>query len=183
MKKIFINGYGSIGKRIAAFVRDDPEIKIVGVGKHSPKNMSGAISDGFDVYVLKRNMPRFEGMGVAGTIESALDTCDLVVDASPGGMGYDNKINLYEPRGIKAIYQGGESVHGDSAVSDMLFNSRVNYGMSANMRLVIITTMEKPTPRTNITLLPSIHQPLPCRLFLHLPPGHGAASHQSIKTQ
>ena len=36
MKKIFVNGYGSIGSRITSFLKDDPEITIIGVGKYSP---------------------------------------------------------------------------------------------------------------------------------------------------
>jgi len=31
-----------------------------------------------------------------------------------------------------AIYQGGETVYGDKAVSDLLFNSRVNYDKGFN---------------------------------------------------
>ena len=34
-KKVFVNGYGSIGKRIAAFISEDPEIDLIGVGKYS----------------------------------------------------------------------------------------------------------------------------------------------------
>ena len=36
MKNIFVNGYGSIGSRITSFLKDDSEIKVVGVGKYSP---------------------------------------------------------------------------------------------------------------------------------------------------
>ena len=36
-------------------------------------------------------------------------------------------MSLYEPKGIRAVYQGGESVSGSNAVSDTLFNSRMNY--------------------------------------------------------
>ena len=36
MKKVFINGYGSIGSRITSFLKDDPEITVIGIGKYSP---------------------------------------------------------------------------------------------------------------------------------------------------
>ena len=36
MKKIFVNGYGSIGSRITSFLKDDSEITVIGVGKYSP---------------------------------------------------------------------------------------------------------------------------------------------------
>jgi glyceraldehyde-3-phosphate dehydrogenase (NAD(P)) len=128
MKKVFVNGYGSIGNRIAQFIKDDLEIKVLGVGKYSPdEKVNDAISRGFDVYVPQKKIDSFKNYKIKGSIESALDNCDLVIDASPGGVGYTNKKQFYEPRGILAIYQGGESVFGDERVSDLLFNSRVNY--------------------------------------------------------
>ncbi len=128
MKKVFVNGYGSIGKRIAQFIKDDPEIKVVGVGKFSPdEKVNDAISRGFDVFVPQKSLDSFKNYKIKGTIESALDECDLVIDAAPGGVGFQNKKQLYEPKGLMAIYQGGESVVGEESVSDLLFNSRVNY--------------------------------------------------------
>ena len=52
MKRVFVNGYGSIGSRIAQFIADDPEIDVVGVGKYSPdEKVTDAVSRGFKVYV------------------------------------------------------------------------------------------------------------------------------------
>ena len=52
LKKVFVNGYGSIGSRIIQFIKDDPEIQILGVGKYSPDTkVQEALSNGFDVYV------------------------------------------------------------------------------------------------------------------------------------
>ena len=51
-KKVFVNGYGSIGKRIAAFISEDPEIDLIGVGKYSnDAGVSDAKSKGHNVYV------------------------------------------------------------------------------------------------------------------------------------
>ncbi len=128
MKKVFINGYGSIGSRISQFIKDDPEIQIIGVGKYSPdEKVNKAISNGFSVYVPEKKLDLFKEYKVSGTIEKILDDCDLVIDASPSGHGFLNKKNLYEPKNIMAIYQGGETIYGDKAVSDLLFNSRSNY--------------------------------------------------------
>ena len=127
MKRVFVNGYGSIGSRIAAFVSDDPQVELVGVGKHSPgPAVARAAARGLRVFAPASRISGFEG--ASGTIEEALDSSDIVIDASPAGSGYRNKTGLYAPRGIKAIYQGGESVSGPAAVSDLLFNSRANYG-------------------------------------------------------
>ena len=128
MKKVFVNGYGSIGSRITSFLKDDSEITIMGVGKYSPdEKVHTALSRGLDVYVPERNLGDFSNYKISGSIESALDECDLVIDAAPGGHGYKNKKKLYEPKNIPAIYQGGESTVGDESVSDLLFNSRANY--------------------------------------------------------
>ena len=127
VKRVFVNGYGSIGSRIASFLQDDPHTHVVGVGKYSPDAaVQKAISQGLDVYVPQSRIEKFGG-AASGTIETALDAADMVIDASPGGMGFHNKRELYGPRDIPVIYQGGESAFGDKAVSDFIFNSRVNY--------------------------------------------------------
>ena len=128
MKKVFVNGYGSIGGRIAKFIKDDSDIVVIGIGKHSPdEKVQYAIDDGFSVYAPENKSDGFKDYNISGSIESILDDCDLVIDASPGGNGFINKKNIYEPKGIKAIFQGGETIFNDNAVSDILFNSRVNY--------------------------------------------------------
>ncbi|MCZ6583256.1 MAG: type II glyceraldehyde-3-phosphate dehydrogenase [Thaumarchaeota archaeon] len=128
MKKVFVNGYGSIGSRITSFIKDDPEIQIIGVGKYSPDDkVNIAISRGLDVYVPEKKLDSFKNFKISGSIESVLDNCDLVIDASPAGHGYSNKKSLYGPKDLIAIYQGGETIYGEKAISDLLFNSRVNY--------------------------------------------------------
>ncbi len=55
MKKVFVNGYGSIGSRITEFIKDDPEISVIGIGKYSPDDkIALAISRGLDVYVPEK---------------------------------------------------------------------------------------------------------------------------------
>jgi len=138
VKKVFVNGYGSIGSRITAFLKDDPEITVVGVGKYSPdEKVDTAISRGLNVYVPEKKLGEFANYKISGTIESVLDECDLVIDAAPGGHGYKNKKNLYEPKNLPAIYQGGESTMGSEAVSDLLFNSRANYDLAIGKKHVM----------------------------------------------
>ena len=61
MKRVFVNGYGSIGNRVIQFIKDDPEIRVVGVGKNSPDDkVNDAISRGFDVYVPEKNIGFFK---------------------------------------------------------------------------------------------------------------------------
>ena len=138
MKKVFINGYGSIGSRITSFLKDDPEITVMGVGKYSPdEKVNLAISRGLNVYVPERKLNDFSDYKISGSIESVLEESDIVIDASPGGYGYKNKKNLYEQKNILAIYQGGESIIGDKSVSDLLFNSRANYDLALGKKHVM----------------------------------------------
>jgi len=154
MKNVFVNGYGSIGNRITNFIKDDPEINLIGVGKHSPDDkVNLAISQGLKVCVPKKKLDSFSKFKISGTIEDALDECDLVIDAAPAGHGFLNKKNLYEPKGLMAIYQGGETVYGDKAVSDLLFNSRVNYDTGFNKKHVMQGSC-------NVTGMGRILQPL-----------------------
>ena len=144
MKKVFVNGYGSIGSRIAKFIKDDPEIQLIGIGKHSPNSkMQDVVNSGLDVYVpekrindFKRDAPLISD-AIKGSIESILDDCDLVIDASPEGNGFLNKKSIYEPKGVKVIFQGGETIFNDNAVADILFNSRVNYAEAFDKKYVM----------------------------------------------
>ena len=55
VKKVFVNGYGSIGSRITEFIKDDPEISVLGIGKYSPdEKVNVAISKGLDVFVPEK---------------------------------------------------------------------------------------------------------------------------------
>ena len=69
------------------------------------------------------------------------------------GHGYLNKVNLYEPKGKMVIYQGGETVYGEKAVSDLLFNSRANYDQAIGKKHVMQGSC-------NVTGMGRILQPL-----------------------
>lgn len=134
MKRVFVNGYGSIGSRIAAFLQDDAGIEVTGVGKYSPDaDVQKALDRGLSVYAPADRLDRF-GSSASGSIESALNSSDMVIDASPGGTGHSNKVSLYDRYGLPVIYQGGESSSGPGAVSDFIFNSRINYGEAVGRR-------------------------------------------------
>src|SRR3990170_1868925 len=66
MKKVFVNGYGSIGSRIAQFIKDDSELEVIGVGKYSPdEKVNMAISRGFSVYVPEKKQDLFKNYKIA----------------------------------------------------------------------------------------------------------------------
>jgi len=154
MKRVFVNGYGSIGSRIAQFIKDDQDIELVGIGKHSPdEKVTDAISRGFRVYAPKNKIDDFRNFKISGSIEDVISSCDLIIDASPGGVGYTNKKTLYEPIKARAIFQGGEKISGEKSVSQLLFNSRVNYDKVYDKQFVMQGSC-------NVTGMGRIIQPL-----------------------
>ena len=126
MIKVAINGYGTIGKRVADAVAAQPDMKVIGVSKTKPSHEAFvAKSRGYPLYIAdisKRDAFEKAGLPVAGSIEEMLKAADIVVDATPGGVGAKNK-PVYENLGIKAIWQGGE----DHEVAGFSFNPDCNY--------------------------------------------------------
>jgi len=126
MIKVAINGYGTIGKRVADAVAAQPDMKVIGVSKTKPSHEAFvAKSRGYPLYIAdiaKRETFEKAGLPVAGSVEEMLKAADIVVDATPGGVGAKNK-PVYESLGIKAIWQGGE----EHELAGFSFNSDCNY--------------------------------------------------------
>jgi len=128
--KVAINGYGTIGKRVADAVALQDDMEVVGISKTRPNfEARTAASKKYDIYVPDGKADSFskEGFSVAGTIEEMIAKADIVVDCTPGKIGVSNKV-LYEKAGVKAIWQGGES----KDVAPISFNSEANYNQAIN---------------------------------------------------
>jgi len=140
MVRVFINGYGNIGRRLASAFSHDKEIQFVGIGKYSIDNkVDEAFSKKFPVYVPEEKVREFKGKGydISGTISDAIKESDLVIDAAKDGFGYSNKVNFYIPLNKPAIFQGGEDRTGEKKVADIIHNSRINYDKVTNQKYVI----------------------------------------------
>lgn len=124
--KVGINGYGTIGKRVAYAVSKQADMELVGVAKTKPDFEAYRAKElGIPVYAASLDfVPRFEKVGfeIVGTLEDLLGKVDVIVDATPGGMGEKNKA-LYEKAGVKAIFQGGEKAD----VAEVSFVAQANY--------------------------------------------------------
>jgi len=124
--KVGINGYGTIGKRVAYAVSKQADMELVGVAKTKPDFEAYQAKElGIPVYAASLDfVPRFEKVGfeIVGTLEDLLGKVDVIVDATPGGMGEKNKA-LYEKAGVKAIFQGGEKAD----VAEVSFVAQANY--------------------------------------------------------
>ncbi|MFH0848222.1 MAG: type II glyceraldehyde-3-phosphate dehydrogenase [archaeon] len=131
--RVVVNGYGTIGKRVADAVSRQNDMKIVGVSKNTPDFQARfALMKGYPLYVAKTDaLSKFEKAGIkaAGTLEDMLKTADVVIDATPEESGYKP---LYEKAGIKAIWQGGE----EHSLTNLSFNAAANYSECINARFV-----------------------------------------------
>ena len=127
MLQVGINGYGTIGKRVADAVRQQPDMAVVGVAKTRPNfEAQGAVEKGYDLYAaIEDRKPLFAeaDIEVAGDVEELVAQSDVVVDACPSGVGADNA-EMYCEHDTPALLQGGE----DADVVDASFNARANYG-------------------------------------------------------
>jgi glyceraldehyde-3-phosphate dehydrogenase (NAD(P)) len=126
MIKVAINGYGTIGKRVADAVAAQKDMQIIGVSKTKPSfEAYVAKKRGFPLYIAdmaKKGSFAKAGLDVAGSVEEMLRSADIIVDATPGGVGEQNK-PIYEKIGVKAVFQGGE----DHEVAGFSFCSDCNY--------------------------------------------------------
>jgi len=126
MLQVGVNGYGTIGKRVADAVVAQPDMELVGVAKTRPNfEAQQAVENGYPLFAaVPERVEKFgeAGIDLAGEVEELVQQSDVVVDATPSGIGAENK-ELYEAHDTPALYQGGESAD----LVDTSFNARSNY--------------------------------------------------------
>ena len=139
MIKVAINGYGTIGKRVADAVAAQPDMEVIGVSKTSVSAEAYIAKErGFPLYIADLSKkPAFEkaGIEIAGDVETMLKAADVIVDATPGGVGEKNR-PIYERLGKKAIFQGGE----DHEVAGFSFNAHANYKEAAGKQFARVVS-------------------------------------------
>lgn len=123
MLRVCVNGFGTIGKRVAEAVQKQDDMKVVGVSKTKPDFLA-ELAQEYGLYVPQERVEAFENCGieVKGTLEEMLQKCDVVVDATPKGLGARYK-EKYEALGKKAVFQGGEK----ASVAQVSFVAQANY--------------------------------------------------------
>ncbi|MFB6195106.1 MAG: type II glyceraldehyde-3-phosphate dehydrogenase [Haloplanus sp.] len=126
MTQVGVNGYGTIGKRVADAVEAQPDMDLVGVAKTRPNfEAETAARKGYPLYAaVPERAGRFAeaGLDLAGDVDDLVAASDVVVDCTPSGIGAENR-DLYERHDTPAIFQGGE----DADVAAVSFNARANY--------------------------------------------------------
>jgi glyceraldehyde-3-phosphate dehydrogenase (NAD(P)) len=137
--KVAINGYGTIGKRVADAVAAQDDMEVAGVVKTRPSfEAKMALEKGYELYAAsKENLDDFRKskIEVSGTLEELLEKADIVIDATPGDTGEEYK-KLYEKHGVRAIWQGGE----EHELTRFSFNSEANYHDAVGRQFVRVVS-------------------------------------------
>ncbi|ESQ88019.1 hypothetical protein ABAC460_17660 [Asticcacaulis sp. AC460] len=125
--RVAVNGYGVIGKRVAAAIALQEDMTLVGiadigadwrlrVANRSNIPLFGATTDHV------QNMRR-AGLAVAGNLDDLIEAADIIVDCTPKGIGAKNS-DTYRRLGRQFIVQGGEA----HTVTGHSFVAESNYG-------------------------------------------------------
>jgi glyceraldehyde-3-phosphate dehydrogenase (NAD(P)) len=124
--RVAVNGYGVIGKRVADAVARQDDMELVGVSDvMADYRIRVAAERGYPIYASmpeKQSEMKAANLPIAGTLEELLGKVDVVVDATPKGIGARYK-QMYEKAGVKAIWQGGEK----HELAGYSFVAQVNY--------------------------------------------------------
>lgn len=135
--KVAINGYGTIGKRVADAVSLQDDMEISGVVKTRPTFEARlAIENGFPLYAAnEESFKSFKeaGLKTEGTLKDLLGQSNIVVDCTPKKAGYKE---LYEKAGVKAIWQGGEK----HELTGLSFSSIANYEKALGAQFVRVVS-------------------------------------------
>jgi glyceraldehyde-3-phosphate dehydrogenase (NAD(P)+) (phosphorylating) len=124
--RVAVNGFGTIGKRVADAVSKQPDMVLVGVAKTRPSSEARiAAARGYPLFVAgdgRAEAFREAGLSVAGTAHDLLQQADVIVDATPDKVGRE-QAPRYAAAHKKAIFQGGERPE----VAEISFSALANY--------------------------------------------------------
>jgi len=124
--RVGVNGFGTIGKRVADAVSRQPDLQLIGVAKTRPSfEARRAMDRGFPIFIAgEGSAEKFASAGVpvAGRLADLLTQIDVVVDATPEDIGRENR-KIYESAGVRSVFQGGE----EADVAEASFNALGNY--------------------------------------------------------
>jgi glyceraldehyde-3-phosphate dehydrogenase (NAD(P)) len=138
MVKVGVNGYSTIGRRVADAIRLQPDLELVGVVKRTP-DYSAFLAEEKGIQIFSADDPgrqklESSGLKVHGTLRDLLGSCDVIVDASPE-KGEEN-LELYKQAGVKAVFQGGE----EHSIAGTSFVAQCNYSEAVGKRFVRVVS-------------------------------------------
>jgi glyceraldehyde-3-phosphate dehydrogenase (NAD(P)) len=129
--RVAVNGYGVIGKRVAAAIALQGDMSLVGVSDVVTDWRAHMVTrNGFSLFgatTEHADAMRAAGLNVTGTLDGLLDLADVVVDCTPKHIAAKN-VEVSRRRAVKFILQGGEkhSVTGHSFVAESNYSSALD---------------------------------------------------------
>jgi len=139
MIKVGVNGYGTIGGRVADAVTKQNDMELVGVTKFTPDYRAKlAIDRGIPIYLAdKEGAPKFEKAKIPtqGTLQDLMKKVDVMIEATGEEVASGNK-EMYEKAGVRAIFEGGE----EHELTGFSFNSNCNYDGAKGRRFVRVVS-------------------------------------------
>lgn len=136
--RVAVNGYGTIGKRIAEAFLNIEGFELAGIVKYTPDYSAlVATHKGIPIYAPREKFEEFRRAGVepAGTPDDLFEASDIIYDASPAGVGIKNK-PLYERLKKPAIFQGGEK----PGIAEMSYSTLCNYEQAIGKRYLRVVS-------------------------------------------
>lgn len=153
--RVAVNGYGVIGKRVAAAVVQQPDMSLVGVSDVVTDWRARMVTrNGFSLFgatAEHAGAMHTAGLDVTGTLDELLGQAEVVVDCTPKRIAAKN-VEVYRRRGLKFILQGGEkhSATGHSFVAESNYSSALDREatrvVSCNTTSIVrtLTALKKP---------------------------------------
>ncbi len=139
MIKVGVNGYHTIGRRVADAITKQSDMELIGVTKVHPDYKARlAVQKGINIYAIdEKGVETFRtgGISVRGTLHDLLQRVDVIVDTTPDGVGATYK-PVYEGAKVKAIFQGGE----DHSLTNLSFVAQCNFDEAKNGRMVRVVS-------------------------------------------
>ena len=138
MIRVGINGYGTIGRRVADGVIKQGDMKLIGVTKMKPDYKARlALGKGIAIYLPDDKVAGdFQKAKIdsSGSLDDLLRDVDVIVDATPElGAKYKPK---YEAARKKAIFQGGE----DHGLTGLSFVAQCNFDAAVGKSMVRVVS-------------------------------------------
>lgn len=130
---VAVNGYGVIGKRVAAAVRVQDDMELVGVADIGADwRLKVAAHSGMTLFAAAPEHAKLmeaAGLPVAGDLAALLRLADVVVDCTPKAVGAANA-EIYRAAGKPFIVQGGEkhTTTGHSFVAESSYATALRRG-------------------------------------------------------
>ena len=139
MIKVGVNGYGTIGGRVADAVSKQKDMELVGVTKFTPDYRAQiAIEKGVKIYLASADgASKFEKAKIPthGTLQDLIKKVDVMIEATGEEVASGYK-EIYDKAGVRAIFEGGE----EHELTGFSFNANCDYDGAKERRFVRVVS-------------------------------------------